>query len=145
MADPSRPGVFNPLLPARIFAPVFALGALVFLLAAGVLALSARGAEPTVLARGQEGRLTLPDVPRAPAFTLYGATATGARPADPGCRLTSRTRTFVEFDATGRSRDVEGSRLFRVGRVSRDWDPADVITCNDTRALVALTEGPGAG
>jgi hypothetical protein len=144
VADSSRPGLFNPLLPARVFAPIFAVAAPAFLLAAIGVGLSAVPIESTVLARAQSGTLALTD-PSAEDITLYGVSAAGARPARAKCELMTSLRSNVipVYSTRGRTRDVEGRTFYRLGEIVKGWVSGDTVTCEDVVELVAVTDGRG--
>lgn len=144
LADSSRPGLGNPLLPARIFAPIFALAAPGFLLASIGVGLSAIPIESTVLARVQSGTLALPDPP-AQDVTLYGVDGAGSSPARPECELRTDLRSYVrsEFGSRGRTRDVDGRPFSRLGSIKNGWEAGDVVVCENIVELVAVTSGPG--
>lgn len=142
--DSSRPGLGNPLLPARIFAPFFALAAVGFLLAAIGLGLSAVPIESTVLARAHSGTLALPDPP-SEDITLYGVNAVGARPARAKCELMTSLRSNVipVYSTRGSERVVEGRTFYRLGEIVKGWASGDTVTCEDIVELVAVTDGRG--
>lgn len=140
---PDRGLIADGLRPARVFALGFALGAVGFLIAAVGIGLTALSIEPTVLARGAAGSLTLPDLGTAPRFTVYGASSSGTRPEDTRCDLESESRTFVASSMTGGTTTFDGRTLYRFGTVSDVWQGGDVVSCTGAAELVATTEGRG--
>lgn len=145
VADSSRPGLGNPLLPARVFAPFFASAAPAFLIVAIGLGLSAVPIESTVLARAQSGTLALPDPP-SEDITLYGVNAAGARPARAKCELmTSLRKSFVSpvYGTRGSERVVDGRTFYRQGEIDDGWRSGDTVTCREVVELLAVTDGRG--
>ncbi len=144
VGDSSRPSLGNPLLPARIFAPIFALAAAGFLLAAIGVGLSAIPIESTVLARAQSGALALP-APPSQDITLYGVDAAGERPARAECELMTSLRSNVRpvYGSGDRMRVVEGRTLYRLGEIVDGWSSGDTVTCEDIVELVAVTDDRG--
>ena len=119
MADAFGQAVADPLRPLRIFAPVMAVLAPLFLLAALGLGLSALSAEPDTIATGKGGSLVLPDgTPRE--LTVYGATADGSAPLGSGsvdCTLTSQSTARIFTGYQRGSATVDGEALDAVAKV----------------------------
>lgn len=135
MADPYGRALRDPLLPLRRYAPVFALVAPLFLVAAVVLALTSVGHGRTVLVRSDTGSLVL-SAAGSPAVTLYGARADGSSPdALAACRVSGRrlpgTSTLSPVQAGGRD-------LYPVGRVEAHWAPGTTVTCNGVTHVAAV-------
>lgn len=134
----------DPLRPARVFAPVFLVGALVFLVVAVVGLVTALGAEPRVLATGTGGRIVLPQA-QAGQLTVYGAAVDGSRPTqDVRCDLQTGGAARAGFDLGSGTLEVDGRRLYLTGEVDGGWEPGDVLTC-DGRGALAVTTGGGPG
>lgn len=145
MAEPSRRGLFaSAFLTARVFAAFFALASLGFLVAALAVGYSALTHERRVVAIAQGSSLTLPADGRRPTLTLYGATASGEDPPDADCRprTTGRSTVTADFGPSGRTLDLDGRTLYRLGQVRERWNPGDVVTCNAVTQVVAVAPGP---
>ena len=142
MVDPLWDKLFNPFRPLRFFAPLFTLAAIGFALATPVVGYSAAVHERSVVARGQDGSLSLPPARRAYALTLYGATAGGGSSPDRDCQLapSSRGRVGNVLNGTGSTFELEGKKLYRLGVVIGAWDPGDVVSCDGVEQIVAVTE-----
>ena len=147
MADAFGQAVADPLRPLRIFAPVMAVLAPLFLLAALGLGLSALSAEPDKIATGKGGSLVLPDgTPRE--LTVYGATADGSAPLGSGsvdCTLTSQSTARIFTGYQRGSATVDGEALDAVAKVDGPWAGGDTVSCPGLDRLAALAgQRPGA-
>lgn len=140
MAEPLGRGPFaDPLRPARVFAPLFTLAAIGFLLATVVVGYTAVVHERVVVARAQDGSLSLPSGPRE-TLTLYGASTTGADPPAVECQLDSTSSQIgLVFSSTGSTFDLEGRTLYRLGTVDSGWSAGDVVTCTGAEQFVAVS------
>ena len=144
MPDAFARAAADPLRPARVFAPVFLVGAVVFLVVAVVGLVTALGAEPRVLATATGSRIVLPEAPGG-ELTVYGAVADGRRPsADVRCVLQTDGSARARFDLGSGTLEVDGRQLRVTGEVDAGWDPGDVLTC-DGREALAVTTGGGPG
>jgi hypothetical protein len=145
VADAFTRAAADPLRPARVFAPAFVLGAVAFLVAAVVAAVSAAGVERELVAQAAGSTLALPDAPPR-ELVLYAVTPEGAEPPDGlRCRLqTSGSSRAASALGTGAATfEVEGRTLHRVGVVRSGWLPGDAVTCDGVAQLAAVAgDGP---
>jgi hypothetical protein len=144
VADGSSVGraVADPLRPARVFAPFFAVGAVVFLLVAAGAAVSATRAEPTVVVRADAAALELPDAGGAPELRLWGARADDAPvPDDASCTLTTTGRARASDSISTDVLKVHGRSLRLVAVVRSGWAPGDTVSCTGVDRLVATRGG----
>lgn len=145
MPDGFARAVADPLRPARIFAPFFAVGFVAFVCVAAFGLVTAFGAEPDVVATGDGGRLALPAGANGAELTVYGASPSGGRPTeDARCELDTATGARAGFDLSGGRLNIGGQTLYRTGEVDAGWEQGDVLTCAGRHRL-AVTSGSGAG
>lgn len=142
MADAFRRAAADPLRPARVFEPAFALGAVVFLVAAVVIGLSALTAERTVIASSDGASLTLPEGAGAGSLVVYAALADGTRPPAPrDCTLDTTGSARARYTIRDGRISVDGRTLRRSAEVTQGWLPGDVLTCPGVAAIATTTGG----
>ena len=143
MPSPWSRAANDPLRPARLFAPVFALGAGAFLALAVYAGVTAADAQPRVVATGAAGRLVLPEAASG-NLVIYGATSSGQEPSeDVRCELSPSGPPRAGFDSSNATLEVQGEILHRTGDLERGWVAGDILTCADSDTL-AVTTGGGA-
>ena len=143
MPSPWSRAANDPLRPARLFAPVFALGAAAFLALAVFAGVTAGDAAPRVVATGDGGRLVLPEAASG-SLVIYGATSSGQEPSeDVRCALSTTGPSRAGFDSSNATLRVQDTILHRMGDLERGWVAGDVLTCADSDTL-AVTTGGGA-
>jgi len=136
-----RRAAADPLRPARVFLPFFAVAAVVFLLGGLGVGLSALSAQREVLASATGPALTLP-AGSGGSLVLYGAAADGSRPPAPReCRLTTSGRASARYTVLSGQVVVDGRTLHRAGEVTAGWRAGDVVTCTGFARLAATTGG----
>lgn len=145
MTDPFSRALADPYRPLRVYAPLSALAAVGFLLAAVVLAATASGVHRQVAGRADGPTVTLSGSPRGSGdAVVYGARPGGAAlPSTSGCTLTpdDRSRPSDSFK-TGTYRDA-GVDLDRVADLDPGWQPGDVLVCPGLERIVVVTgHGP---
>ena len=144
MADAISRSWADPARPARVFAPVFAVAAVAFLIAAVVVGATAVGQKPDLLASTSGPVLTLPEAP-ARSLVLYAALADGSDPSDDLlCRLQTSGDARAGYARGVGTYEVDGRTLHRTGTVGEGWAPGDTVTCAGVAQLAAVS-GSGAG
>lgn len=133
----------HPLRPARVFAPLFAVGAVVFLLVAVLAALSATRAEPTVVVQADAPVLELPGGVGAPELRLWGGRADDDTPVpdDASCTLTTTGPARASDSISTRTLEVDGRELRLVAEVRQGWAAGDTVTCTGVDRLAATRGG----
>lgn len=127
-----------------MFAPAFALGAVAFLVAGVVAAVSATSAEREVVAHSSGPTLTLPNAP-ADDLVLYAALPDGSAPSDDLlCRLDTQGQSRAGYSIGTGTFEVDGRTLHQTGEVDSGWQPGDTVTCDGVSHLAAVAGG-GAG
>lgn len=145
--DPFSRAIRDPWRPLRVYAPIMAVAGPLFLAAAIVLALSAFGAERTVVASADGPRAVLEAgrVKGAPDLKVYALIPPGGRPIDDCAVETSGSSKAFDKLYGGGSYVVAGEPLPQVAEVTGGWDDGDAVTCPRAIRLVAVAGGGAAG
>jgi hypothetical protein len=131
--------------PLRTYAPLMAVGAAVFAVAA-ILLLVQSGAGVDTFALGRPGTaISMPAVADGGEVVIYAVTTTpGEHVPDVECKLATGTHAFANFTYTGLSVTSGGRTLNPVAHVTPGWRPGDTVTCTSTSSE-ALVLGRNTG